>query len=175
MEKVQLSNADVWFATQSAAIRAYQSYSIKSQERLRSTTYEDSLKGHLLGTYGELAVAKWLNIFTSLPAGVWKNKPDLEYLGVPLEVRHRSDPRYDLNIRRDDDPNSVYIMTSGTAPEITIHGGILGKEGMLAEYIQTYGNMSEAYFVPKDKLYDTSRIISLIGLISKSKVKTIYL
>lgn len=111
----------------------------------------DGLAIHVLGAAGELAFAKWRGLYWGGHCNSFKG-PDL---GANIQVRTRSLHRYDLIVRRDDDPDSVFVLvTSESSLEYHLHGWCWGKEAMKDEFLAKHGGREQCWFVPKGALRD---------------------
>lgn len=97
----------------------------------------------------EVAVAKHLNIFWDGSINTF-SLPDVG----EFQVKHTQHPKGRLIIRKDLDPDFHYILVTGTHPHYTLHGFLLGAEGMKDEYLENPNNTKdgEAFFVPRDAL-----------------------
>lgn len=110
----------------------------------------DSLSGHIKGVIGEMAVAKALGIPYSGTLDTFRTVADV---GRYLEVRHRSNPAWDLIIRDDDSDSKIYILSRGLPPgAIEIAGWTLGKDAKQKRWLDTKGGLRPAYFVPAEFL-----------------------
>ncbi len=109
---------------------------------------DDELALHILGCWGELAIAKELGIPWSRSVGQYdKRIPDV---GI-FHVRARSKHFYELIIRPDDiDELFPYVLvTTGDPPlDIEIRGWTYRTQATRPEWWQTYGNRPGAWFVP---------------------------
>ncbi len=103
---------------------------------------------HVLGCWGELAIAKELNIPWSRSVGQYdKRIPDV---GI-FHVRCRSRHFYELIIRPDDvDELFPYVLVTTEDPpaDIEIRGWIRRPDARREEWWQTHGNRPGAWFVP---------------------------
>jgi len=109
---------------------------------------EDCWRAHIEGACGELAVAKFLGWYWDGSVDTFRGRPDLGN----IEIRTRSKHSYDLIVRNDDDPENVFILVTGIAPNFWIRGWIHGKEARRDEWKQSYGGRPEAWFVPSEAL-----------------------
>lgn len=133
--------ASVGLRRQLAAVRA------QRQDR-HGLNPEDGWRVHIEGACGELAAAKFLGRYWDGSVDTFKSLPDLG--GV--EIRTRSRHHYDLLIRKDDDPDRVYIHVTGRCPSFWIRGWIRGKDGRRKEWLNNHGNRDWAWFVPTTAL-----------------------
>lgn len=152
MIKVTLKDHEIWLASQVGLMRAYQSRIKKSSDLVNNKPWVTDLQSHILGVMGELAFAKTSGFYFDGSYNTWKTLPDFLEVNQNLEIRHRSNHEWDLIIRKDDEPTSVYILTTGNDKYIAVRGWILGIEGMKKEYLKRYGGKLESYFIPQDRL-----------------------
>jgi len=103
---------------------------------------------HIEGACGEIAVAKFLGLYWGGSVNTFKTGGDVS----GLEVRTRSESHYDLIIRDNDPPDSIYILVIGQCPTYQVVGWVRGREGKRAEYRKTHGGRPGAYFVPQSAL-----------------------
>lgn len=131
--------------------RTKQTINKNSTDSLRKKNWLDNYTTHITGCIGELAVAKCLDIQWDRSVGTYKSRPDL---GVNIEVRHRSNPEFQLIVRNDDKDDSVYILSRGMPPNvIEVVGWIHGAEAKNSAYLKDHGGYGRpAYFVPDDML-----------------------
>lgn len=109
----------------------------------------DALGGHVKGAIGEMAVAKALGLSWTGSVDVFKSASDVGH----LEVRHRSNPVWDLIVRDDDNSDSVFVLSRGLPPgAIEVCGWIKGADAKNARWRQQYGGLRPAYFVPAEEL-----------------------
>lgn len=99
------------------------------------------------GACGELAVARWLNVFWSGQLGNYRARD----VG-PLQVRtaRRDTGRLVLHDRDADD--HVFVLVTGEAPDYTLRGWIVAADGKVPEYWEDPSTGRPAYFVPQDAL-----------------------
>lgn len=129
------------------------------QDRMkRIRTWDDSLSAHLSGCVGELAAAKALNIQWSGSVDTFKAVSDLR---GEIEVRHRTNPEWDLILRDDDRSDRVYVLTRGMPPNgVEVAGYIQGHAGKKDEYKKDWGKWGEAYFVPASALHPIEGLVN---------------
>ena len=117
----------------------------------RKRDWAESLNVHVLGALGEMACAKALGISWTGSVDTFKTVSDLR---GDIEVRHRSNPTWDLIIRDSDKSDKVYVLTRGIPPdEVEVVGYIQGHAGKKNEYKKDWGKWGEAYFIPADALH----------------------
>lgn len=105
---------------------------------------------HIAGCVGELAVAKVLGVTWSGSVDTFK-LPDLE---GGVQVRHRTNPLWDLIVRHGDSDSEKFVLSRGMPPGlIEVAGWIVGSDAKKEEYLKDWGNYSKpSYFVPAYKL-----------------------
>lgn len=100
------------------------------------------------GACGELAVAKafkmyWtptINTFSAMDVGNY-------------QVRKTAYPDGHLIIRPSDDDQHQFVLTTGQAPDIIVHGWILGRDAKKHdEWVRRDDNRPPAWFVPQSAL-----------------------
>jgi len=156
MVEVSLDHYELLACSNLGLARAHQSILLRSQERLAATSWIENLTKHVIGAMGERAVCKYLNLYNAGSINVWKGEPDIH---IPTkfgmrkgEVRTRSVDKWDLILRDDDDPESIYFLCTGKGPVIKIHGWILGRTGKKDKWVANHGYTKPAYFVPATEL-----------------------
>lgn len=120
------------------------------KDRLGEKSWEEGLQIHIQGCYGEIAVAKALNIYAPLRCNQFSGGlPDI----MPdIEVRYRSKPDYDLIVRDRDDDARRFFLARGPLPAIEVVGWIMGADAKKAEWRKNYKGLGGAFFVPAEAL-----------------------
>ncbi len=103
---------------------------------------------HVLGTAGELAVARALEVPWDATVNTFK-APDL---GGVVQVRARSEHWHDLIIRTEDRDDEIFVLVTGRPPDLTVHGWIIGQDAKQVQWKRDHGGRPSAYFVPKTVL-----------------------
>ena len=103
---------------------------------------------HIEGAAGEMAVAKTFGIYWDGSVNTFKNGGDVQ----SYQVRTRSNIKWDLIVRDDDRDDDTFILVVGQAPRFFIVGSIVGRDAKKNEFLQSYGNRPEAWFVPQSSL-----------------------
>lgn len=134
-----------------ATERAIQSIVRSNKDSLSKKNWLDNLTTHIVGCIGELAVAKGLHIAWDKSVGTYKKQADLS---DNIEVRHRTNPEWQLIVRDNDDDNKIYILSRGMPPSvIEIVGWIRGAAAKQQRWQKDPGGYGRpAYFVPDDEL-----------------------
>lgn len=150
---VQLTPMEMRLAAIVGAERQVQSSS--SPGTKHGTSNLDPWTMHLNGAAAEIAVARALGLYWPASVNTFRSEPDIPYRGAPgIEVRWISQPGYDLKIRQDDHPERMYVLVSGFAPRMTLHGYYLGNEARQAEFWTDLNNGRPALWcVPKHRLH----------------------
>lgn len=118
-------------------------------------TNENEWHIHILGALGECAFAKATGRYWSGSVNTFKTGGDVG----AIQIRTRSKHHYDLIVRDGDSDDDLFVLVTGGPNEFAVHGGIRGRDAKKDEFRQDYGNYGAAYFVPKDRLHDLSRIM----------------
>jgi len=107
----------------------------------------------------EIAFAKYSGIYWGGSVNTFK-APDV---GL-AQVRHTQHKTGRLIIRHNDSPTDYYVLVIGTHPDYTVHGYILGSEGMKDEYLDNpiKTEKGEAFFVPQRALLDIDDLVKLL-------------
>ena len=92
-------------------------------------------------------MAKALGVSWTGSVDTFRSVPDLE---GGVQVRHRSNPSWDLIVRHNDKDSDTFILSRGLPPgAIEVVGWITGKEAKNEEWLKDYGNFNKpAFFVP---------------------------
>lgn len=117
---------------------------------------ESAFALHFNGVCAEIATARAMGVYWPPSVDTFRGQPDIPAVrGKPaVEVRWISQENYDLKLRKDDSPDSCYVLVSGTAPTMHIRGWIYGKHGMVPEFWTDLGNgRPPLWCVPKRRLY----------------------
>ena len=148
---VSIDTVEFKTAIEVASHRAIQSIVRNNKDSLSKKNWLDNLNTHIVGCIGELAVAKALHITWDKSVGTYKKQADLS---DNIEVRHRTNPEWQLIVRDNDDDNKIYILSRGMPPSvIEIVGWIYGHMGKKEEYKKDPGGYGRpAYFVPDNVL-----------------------
>ena len=112
----------------------------------RKSGWLEELDKHIMGCIGELAVAKVIGVSWTGSVDTFKNESDL--LGG-IQVRHRSNPVFDLIVRENDNDDDVFILSRGLPPgAIEIAGWMKGRDAKRKEWLRDPGGYGRpSYFV----------------------------
>lgn len=106
----------------------------------------DSWWASIEGSLGELALAKYLNLF-------WNGSLRVGPGDVgKLEVRTRSEHRYDLMIHKSDPDEAIVWLLTGAFGQYRVRGWIRAKDGKKAIYWRDPAGGRPTYFVPASAL-----------------------
>lgn len=157
MPTVTLTADDWRFALDLARDRAVESLRQDRRDRLFEKSWVDAHSVHVWGAVGEIALAKYIGVYPEFSVKRFCGQRG-DVLG-DVEVRHRSKLHYDLIVRGNDSPDSRYVLTLGTPPEIEIAGWCYGRDAKMPEFENNHGGYGVAYFVPKSKLRDIKELV----------------
>jgi hypothetical protein len=147
---VTLSYAEIQIAYAVGSQRQVYGMKSGSAHRHGAAGLEHAIAFDLIGSSGEMAVAKALNLYW----GIEMNNTTIDVGGM-VEVRTvtRDDKR--LILHKDDKADLPYVLVCNKLKtnEFWLKGWIFGKEGMLEEYwADPQKTNRHAYFVPDSKL-----------------------
>ena len=103
---------------------------------------------HIQGAAGELAFARFRNLFWSGSIGTYRRGGDVG----DIQIRTRSQPHYDLIVRDGDRDDDVFVLVVGIIPRFRIIGWIYGRDAKQPQYRKEYGGRPSAFFVPQSAL-----------------------
>ena len=104
---------------------------------------------HIEGAAGELAFARFRNLYWPATVGTFKRGGDI---GDNIQVRTRTNWNHDLIVRDTDRNDDVFILVVGTIPRFHIVGWLRGGDAKHPRYRKTYGDRPAAYFIPQHDL-----------------------
>ena len=110
-----------------------------------------ALMYHLYGAAGEIAVASYLDMKDFL----FQDKtPVRGSCDLPngIDVKCRSNHKYDLLVQIDDDPSKKFVLVTIQSKRVLIQGWIQGKDAMQEKWIKEYRKGRPAYAVPQSAL-----------------------
>lgn len=145
-EIIRLTIAEIWQAASVGMLRQMQALS-RGQRDAHGFNGEDGWTIHIEGACGELALAKYLNVYPGLTANAGKAADVSKY-----QVRTRSKPDYDLIVRDGDADSDVFVLVVGSAGTYRVIGAILGEHAKRPQWRKQYGGRPPAYFVPQSAL-----------------------
>lgn len=101
-----------------------------------------------MGAVGELAFAKYREIPWDESVDTYHGTPDVG--GV--EVRATTYEDGHLVIRDNDADDRIFVLVTGSAPEVEIRGWIRGADAKRDEFLRDPHGYRQAWFVPQDAL-----------------------
>lgn len=150
---IELSSLEVGAGVRTGGLRQYQALKMGKREA-HGYKGNDGWQIQIEGALGEIAVAKFLNIYWDSSVNTWKTE-DLK----GIQVRTRSEHHYDLIIRKDDSEESLYILVTGRYGKYNIRGWMEGSKCKDPQWIQTYAHREPAFFVPQKVLNPMDNLI----------------
>lgn len=106
---------------------------------------------HLLGAAGEVAVASYLGLKEHLFKETKANRGSDDLPGN-IDVKTRSNARYDLIVQKNEDPNKKFVLVTIENRQTLLHGWCYGHEGIKEIYWADPARGRPAYFVPQSAL-----------------------
>jgi hypothetical protein len=145
MSVITLTTYEIIMGSQAGMLRQ-----IENIGRQRKSAYgagtENDWQLHIEGCLGELALAKYLNLFFS-------GKGEFRSADVGIvDVRTRSKDWYDLILHPNDPDDRKFYLVTGNNGTYTVRGWILGSEGKQEKYWKDPAGGRPAYFVPQRDL-----------------------
>ena len=104
---------------------------------------------HIQGAGGELAFARYRNLYWSGSVNTFKKGGDVG----DIQVRTRSNPDYDLIVRPEDRDEDTFVLVVGTIPRFRIIGWIRGGDAKQPRFLKHHASRPRAYFVPQTELH----------------------
>jgi hypothetical protein len=160
---VTLSKKEIKLCKLIATARMKQSREANIYDRSASKLMQgkETLKWDLLGAYGEMALAKWLNIEYTAHVNTFHEERDVG----PFEVRTASENHYNLILRdsdRDLKNKPFVLVVQKELGEYRIVGWIKGGDGFKDQYMDSFGisYRKPAFKVPQMKLTTDFSIFS---------------
>lgn len=146
MVEVKLSESEIQIAAFVGMSR--QLYALRTGlQSAHGAGAEHDWQYHINGAMGEMALAKYLNIFWSGTVGVL-NLPDVG----KLEVRTATSPDHRLIVREPDSDGSLFVFVTGVNGNYSIWGFLAGKDAKKNAFLVAVAGRPNAYFVPKESL-----------------------
>ena len=144
---------DEWsLCVQVGHAREMDSIKRKGKDNLnKKDNWLDELNPHIVGCVGELAVAKVIGVSWTGDVGTFASKSDLS---GNVQVRHRTNPTWQLIVRDKDKDDDLFILSRGMPPSLVeVVGWIQGRDAKNAEWLKDYGNYGKpSFFVPDNQL-----------------------
>jgi len=145
MAKILLTPSDYSAAMEMAKQRCIEALLSNRVDKVSSKDWYQDHEMHLKGAVGELALAKYLNLYPGYTLNNFHGMGS-DVSGMEVRCRHRGN--YDLIVRKDDDPNKIYVLVRGIPPEMEVVGWILGRDAMNDRFLEQHGGFGSAWFVP---------------------------
>lgn len=143
---INLSQAELHLAAQMGCMRQISNL-FQGRQDAHGCSVEVGWQVHIEGCAGELAVAKYLNLF-------WNgNFENLKADDVGQFQVRTADSHGKRLILHDKDPDDrIFILATGMAPRFLIQGWIKAEDGKQSRYWADPAYGRPAYFVPKEVL-----------------------
>jgi hypothetical protein len=122
---------------------------------------------HIAGCLGEVATAKYLNLFWCGSLGDYSAKD----VGGLVQVRTRQRSDYELPLHPPDSDSDPFVLCFVRPPIVELKGWILGSEGKLPEYWKDPAGNRPAFFVPHDKLRPMPDLVTHIANLKMDTIK----
>jgi hypothetical protein len=145
--EVTLTPLEVFIAEQVGVRRHVEAIRHGWKHRYGMNTKE-GLAANLQGALGEMAAAKYLDVFWDLNLYGFKTVPDVG----PYDVRTTDKEDGALIIRYDDPDDRIFILVTGTCPTYHIRGCMLAKAGKCDMWLKSPNGRPSAWFVPQTAL-----------------------
>lgn len=158
--RLTLSKQEYWLGTQIGTMRQVSNL-YKGRKDAYGAEKMNGFEININGACGEVAVAKWLNIFYSgnlgdLAAG------DVNHPSVRIEVRTAFEAHYRMILHKKDRDDAIFILLTGTAPEFIVRGWCYGREGKQEKFWADPAGGRPAYFVPQAELRPIDELKKLL-------------
>lgn len=135
-----------------AAVGMRRFESSSAQGHNHASTYRRSfikrLEEETVGAVGELAFAKYREIPWDGSVDTFHNVPDV----AGVEVRATAYEDGHLVIRDNDADDRIFVLVTGSAPEVEIRGWIRGIDAKRDEFLRDPHGYRQAWFVPQGAL-----------------------
>ena len=132
-------------------MRRFVSSSVKGHNH--ASTYERTFYARLeeetVGAVGEYAFCKYHGYTWEESVDTFHSVPDV---GTKFEVRATRRDDGCLIVRENDPEDRVYILVTGTAPEVVIRGWVWGREAKQPQFLKNPSGYRPAWFVPQGNL-----------------------
>lgn len=106
---------------------------------------------HLLGAAGELAVADYLHLRDFLYQEKEAKRHSFD-LPPNIDVKTRSNHRYDLICQLDERPGKILVLVTMQNKITLIHGWMKSEDAMQRKWLKDPAIGRPAYFIPKEHL-----------------------
>jgi hypothetical protein len=137
-------------------LAAITGFARRIQSRVKNKSDNDMAKpknneewgNEIEGAGGEMAFAKWANVYWHPGVGTYK-APDVG----GYQVRTRTESWYDLIVRNNDKDDDRFALVLGKMPDYQIVGWISGREAKQDRWRRNHGGYGPAWFVPQAALH----------------------
>lgn len=147
--KIDLTLPEFLNAAITAAMRQHESVSSGRKDNHGLSKDKGGINLHFEGASGEIAAAKALGVYFSSHVGSFKDAD----LGEITQVRTRSEHHWELIVRKNDNPDHVFVLVTGTSPSFYVRGWMKGQEAKDRKYLANHGGREPAYFIPTEDLH----------------------
>lgn len=148
MSKYVTISPDEWsLCVQVANARQVSSIKKKGRDSVnKKDGWLEEFNKHIIGCVGELAVAKVIGVSWTGSVDTFKTESDLS---GNIQVRHRSNPVWDLIVRTNDSDDDIFVLSRGMPPgAVEVAGWITGEAAKRTEWLRDYGGYGRpSYFV----------------------------
>lgn len=159
-----------WFEIQTAAINAVcRCIEAKRKDAKDVHGYDGkrSWTDNIEGTAAEVAFAKYWNVYWEGGINTYKTKGDV--CGVEVRWTSSDRPERFLIVRNDDPKDRVYVLVSGTAPDMYLEGWLdAAKIDWENLPKRNPGKREPAWFIDRKDLHPMSKIPPRPGVIRKN-------
>ena len=154
---VELSPSEVYLSSLIGVRRRVASTSKGYSERNGANRLSEAEAwfANVVGAQGEMAAAKALGAYWPALVNASKGDPDIE---PHWQVRALARHDYDLIVRDNDRDDHRYILVTGSGPQFTVHGWIMGADAKRPEWLRDRGGRNmPCYWVPQAALTPIER------------------
>jgi hypothetical protein len=144
--EVTLTPFEVAVAGFVGVLRNTESMRKKSKDNYRG---DNPFEINVVGAAGEMAAAKYLNVYNRLGINTYHGAD----IGIGLQVRTVTKPDGELPIREGDKPEELFIMVQGKVPTFRICGFISAAEGRAVGRVANPFGGKPATFVAQSLLH----------------------
>lgn len=146
--EVSLSPVEMQHAAMVGALRQIESIRLRLRDQFGADP-DNAWSIHIEGAAGEMAAAKALGRYWTMPVNTFKDGGDVG----PLQIRTRPRHYNELIVRPGDRDTDTFILVTGRAPQFRVHGYITGGQAKRRCWLHDYGGRPPAYFVPQSALH----------------------
>jgi hypothetical protein len=151
-EIVVLGRGEIELGAYVAHRRTIENFNAGARERYGASTEFGGFAYHLIGCLGELATAKYLNMYWT---GSELGKLDNVDVGGCVQVRATSTNGHRLVLHKEDDDLFPFVLPyvlSDRLPSVALVGWLRAKDGKREQHWCDPGTGRPAYFVPNELL-----------------------